>query len=70
MPTITMTFYLPEEQHEAELARRSTEYYLALYDIVNEARRRVKYAEAGQEMQDFYDWIWRELGDRRIDPFA
>ncbi len=70
MPVLTITFNLPEEQAEADLARRASDYSVVLFDIVSEARRRVKYCEPSEDMQEFYDWMWQTLREANIDPFA
>lgn len=70
MPVMTLTYTLPDEEYEAEQARRGGDYFSVLAEIVSEIRRRVKYENAGKEVQDLYDWVWRELGDRNIDPFS
>jgi hypothetical protein len=70
MPVLTLTFNLPEEQYEADHANRAGEYYSVLFDIVTEARRRVKYDGSNRDIADFYDWMWKELSERGIDPLS
>jgi hypothetical protein len=68
MPVLTLTFNLPKEKGKADHAMRAMDYYCALFDIVTEARRRVKYDGGNRDIADFYDWLWRELNERGIDP--
>jgi hypothetical protein len=68
MPVLTLTFNLPEEQQEADRATRADDYYVMLFDIVTELRNRVKYGTPERDVADFYDWLWRELSERGIDP--
>jgi len=69
MPTVTLTYHLPEEQHELDLTLKADDYYVMLFDIVTELRQRVKYGKPDRDVADFYDWMWKELNERGIDPF-
>ena len=69
MPTLDLHFKLPEEQHEADLALDAAKWYLGVYDIVNELRNRLKYGNAGAEIEDFNKWVWEMLADRQINPY-
>jgi hypothetical protein len=69
MPEITMTFSLPEEQSEFDHAILGTEWYLAVNEIVNELRTRLKYENAGKEIDEFNEWVWGVLNERGLDPY-
>ena len=63
-----LEFDLPDDASDHERAVHATEWYLAVYKICEEIRRRVKYADAGIEVQDLQEWIWEMLNDRGLDP--
>jgi flagellin-specific chaperone FliS len=70
MSTLTLAFTLPDDQAEATLATRGADYFDALYAIVSELRRRVKYETSSEDLDAFYAWMWRALTERGIDPFS
>ena len=70
MPTVTLTYQLPEEQRELDLALKAGDYCSALFDIVTELRSRVKNSKPDRDVAGFYEWMWLELNERGIDPFA
>ena len=70
MSTVTLTFKLPEEKSEADLAQKAGDWYLAVYDTASELRRRMKYSDnPSPELEDFSKWFWGMLEDRGIDPY-
>jgi len=63
-----LEFDLPDDAGEHDRAVHALDWYLAVYDIVQELRRRVKYGDAGPEVQDLQEWVWGMLNDRGLDP--
>ena len=64
-----LAFNLPDDASEFERASHATDWYLAVWEIVSEFRRRVKYGNAGAEMEDMDKWVWNMLNERGIDPY-
>ena len=64
-----LEFDLPLENYEFDRASHSADWFMAVWDIVTELRRRVKYGNAGDEVADVYKWVWDMLNDRGIDPY-
>ena len=69
MPVATLSFNLPEEEHEHNLAVNANKWHDAVYELVTEMRRRVKYEGAGEEVERMYDWMWQYFKDEGIDPW-
>jgi hypothetical protein len=69
MPTFDLHFNLPDEANDANLALNAVKWYLAVWDIVSELRRRLKYGNAGDEIEEFNKWVWDMLADRQLDPY-
>jgi hypothetical protein len=65
-----LKFKLPEERDDFETAIHARAWRNAVSDIVTELRRRVKYGNAGAEMNDFYDWVWQLLNEDGLDPWG
>jgi hypothetical protein len=57
MPKIKMTFNLPEDQAEFDLAVQGSKMYVALWDISQELRTLWKYEELKQEEWDMVERI-------------
>jgi hypothetical protein len=47
--TATLTFNLPDDQHEFDLAVQGSKMYVALWDISQELRKLWKYEELSEE---------------------
>ena len=60
MPTVTMRFTLPEEQHEFDAARLGHDAVSALWHIAERCRGTLKHCEPGPELEAFIGEI-REL---------
>lgn len=69
MPEITLKFNLPDERQDANRAIRADDWYIAVYDIITELRSRLKFGDAGKEIDDFNDWVWSLLNERGLDPY-
>ena len=57
----TLTFDLPEEQEEFELASNAVNYSIALSDIDNYLRSKIKYADLTEEQYKVYEEIREQL---------
>ena len=64
-----LEFDLPLENYEFERASHTDDWYSAVYDIVTEIRKRVKYGGASDEVADVYKWVWEMLNERGLDPY-
>lgn len=64
-----LSFNLPADASEFERASHADDWYLAVYDIVDEIRRRVKYGGAGDEVEDLRAWVNNMLNERGLDPY-
>ena len=64
-----LTFNLPEDATEFERASHADDWFLSVYDIVDEIRRRVKYGGAGDEVEDLREWVGNMLTERGLDPY-
>lgn len=49
MPTATLTFELPDEQHEFDAAIRGREALVVLWDVDQRCRSLLKYGEPSEE---------------------
>jgi hypothetical protein len=70
MSELILKFTIPEESSEAEMAFKAGDWYLAVGDIVTELRKRLKYGDAGKEMDEFNAWVWGMLEERGLDPWG
>jgi len=61
MPKATLTFDLPEEQSEFNIATRGGEFYCALMDIINELRNHNKYDKKIEECFEEIERIVNEF---------
>ena len=64
-----LAFNLPDDASEFERASHATDWYLAVWDIVSELRKRLKYGGAGSEVQELDEWVWNMLNERGLDPY-
>lgn len=60
MPTVTMRFTLPDEQHEFDTARLGQDAVLALWSIAERCRAVLKHGDPSPELEAFIREI-REL---------
>ncbi len=63
MPKVTLTFRLPEEKEEFELASKGIDYFCAVSDLDNLLRNFIKYppADATDEAVEIYETIRSNL---------
>lgn len=67
---MTLTFDLPEEKYESEMAVHGGDWHSVVYDVANELRRLVKYEiNTGDEIKHFKDWFWNLLNEYGLDPY-
>jgi hypothetical protein len=67
---MTLTFDLPEEKYESEMAIHGGEWHGVVFDVANELRRLVKYeTNTGDDIAKFKDWFWKTLEDYGLDPY-
>jgi hypothetical protein len=59
MPTVTLTFTLPEEQAELDQTLRSAAAHAALWDIDQYCRGLLKYGEPSEEVAAILEAIRR-----------
>ena len=64
-----LAFNLPDDASEFERASHADDWYLAVYDIVDEIRRRVKYGDGVGGVEDLQEWVWNMLNERGLDPY-
>jgi len=64
-----LEFDLPLENYEFERASHAADWYMAVWDIVSELRKRLRYENAGDEMEDLNKWVWDMLNERGLDPY-
>ena len=60
MPTVTVTYTLPDEQHEYDAARLGREALSTLWDIDQRCRSLVKHGEPSEEAERLAEEI-REM---------
>lgn len=65
-----LRFDLPEERDEFETAVHAVDWKVAVTDIVDELRRRLKYCDAGKELDDFNKWVWQQLNEDGLEPWG
>lgn len=70
MPKATLSFSLPEEQHEFETATNGGSYLAALQELDNYLRGRLKYEELSEEvdaaLQAARDKLHEEMNDHDV----
>ena len=65
--TATLTFNLPEEREEFEMASQAHKLYYAVSDFDNFLRGKIKHADLTDEQYETYDSIRQELWNRLSD---
>lgn len=60
----TLTFSLPDELSEFEMAQKGQDYAIALSDIRDLIRSMRKYRELAPEAREVLDELWKELHDQ------
>lgn len=63
----TLTFNLPEEEEEFEMASQARKLYFAVSDFDNFLRNKIKHADLTDEQYGVYDSIRQELWNRLSD---
>ena len=67
MPKATITFNLPEEKDDYELANQARDLYGALWGLAEELRHRIKYQNAGKELESFLTFFYETLAEHKIE---
>ena len=78
MPTGTLTFNLPEEQSDFNLASNASKWYLIAWDMDQFLRNKIRYPEDTgdnkgksdeyyQALQEVRDAFWENMNDRGLD---
>jgi hypothetical protein len=78
MPTGTLTFNLPEEQSDFNLASNASKWYLIAWDMDQFLRNKIRYPEDTsdnkgksdeyyQTLQEVRDALWENMNDRGLD---
>jgi hypothetical protein len=73
MPKATLTFDLPEEQSEFDLANNASKYYSVLWDLDQYLRNFVKYPSDREDpiltdtMAKVRDELWRLMNEHNLD---
>ena len=67
----TLEFCLPEEADEFQMASKAEDYYLVIWDTLQEIRKWLKYDEnidpkADEKLEKLQTFIYKELEDRGI----
>lgn len=66
----TLTFNLPKEKDEFEIAVDATKYFSSIFDIVQWFRNKLKYEDLTEEQEKNFkeaqDAIWEILDQREI----
>lgn len=65
MPKATLTFTLPDENHEFQAAIRGREALAALWEIDQHCRSLLKHGEPGDEAASLAEHIRQIVGDLR-----
>lgn len=65
-----LEFNLPEDQHDYDLANNASNYAVALTDIYESLRSKVKHGEPSEDLAKFYqDEFWEILKSNSVDLF-
>lgn len=73
MPKATLTFNLPEEQSEFDLANNASKYYSVLWDLDQYLRNFVKYPSDREDpiltdtMAKVRDELWNLMNEHNLD---
>lgn len=67
MPKATLTFQLPEEQEEFHMAVKANRAHIALLDMDQFLRSKIKYEELTEEQNELYQSIRDKLREILLD---
>jgi hypothetical protein len=71
MPKATLTFNLPEEQSEYELATKAGAYHSVIWEFTQTLRAKTKYGDGKLvDWEDVKDEWWNLLQEEGIDPYG
>ncbi len=72
MPKATLTFNLPEEQHEYRLANKAGELSLILWDFTQLVRSKTKHGDPDERVswEEVREVWWNLLKEADYDPYA
>ena len=70
MPKAILTFTLPEEQHEFDLANNACKLSSIIYEFTNHCRNKTKYGDGKDVSWETVreDW-WNLLKEENYDPY-
>jgi hypothetical protein len=71
MPKAILRFNLPDEEEEWRMTLNARKYYLALWDLSQKLRSKLKYEELTEEEYKIYDQVrdmfWECLRENDVD---
>lgn len=67
MPKAQLTFILPEENNEFNLANRGSEYFCTIFEALNKIREIIKYREISEETENALEEVRDILLKANID---